>query len=532
MQNKNNNASTTESNKKSRTANTQQPPQTAQRKASLENKSTHGIVKEEKRTTVTATKTEEISATNNTVMEQKQTITAVMKTKVEEHKERDSAKIQPASVKSNTLTVPGKKPNPPLSDQRSASTEAEDDISVYRVLNSSTTSSHGKITHSPTSRFGMKTFTVVPPKPSVSHAVKEKSAVTLTVGAIKIDELGNMVKAAISRNKFGGSFESGINQGEASPLLGKAKAFWSSTERQDDPPVASSRGSGEKVKESKDSLKTTHSTFSETTVRTNKTNVQVTACDPTEKAKPKESVKEVLEVAKEERVELESKLVVSEPTQQPSSKPPPLLQDQNRDLSFLKPSRRTSSQYVASAIAKYTPKTSAKPDSIPNIPESSAPLKTRNFSFQRGGRAILVNPHQAPQSSVSGNKEMSSGSVSHPSGPKRSMSFPEYISETQTGPEEVRRDKGVFLSSYRSIVGSSKSFNADTNNTKHIRPRSPIQVHVPTTDNSADIKHTRPRSPSPSKAPTVQSPPSQSLAKQVPAFKTASQDHTRVCITF
>ncbi|KAM3873453.1 protein cordon-bleu [Diretmus argenteus] len=353
-----------------------------------------------------------------------------------------------------------KKPYLPPTNQRSASTEEEEEeeIPMYRFYHNdtSTSTSHSKITRNPTSRFGMKTFTVIPPKPSVIHAVMEKPVITITAGSIKIDEQGNMVKPGMSRNKFGGSSESGINCGEGSPLMERAKAFWSSTEKQEDSAVPHSRGLSEKPNESADGLKNTHTALSETTLKSNKIEglkvTQSSSYEHVQMAKPKETVKAekakepvkgVAEVTKEEWVEVESKISVSEHPQQPSNKPsfpPPLLPDQKRDLSFLKPSRRTSSQYVASAISKYTPKTLAKPDSIPNIPESSASLKTQSFGFKKGGRSIHVTPQQSSQLSLSDNKEIKTGSVSHPPGPKRSMSYPEYISDRQQGPEETNKE--------------------------------------------------------------------------------------------
>uniref|UniRef100_UPI003AACE3D7 protein cordon-bleu-like n=1 Tax=Centroberyx gerrardi TaxID=166262 RepID=UPI003AACE3D7 len=528
IQNKNNNARTN-GRKESSGANTQQPSQPAQRRKSLENKSMIGKVKDEKQTKTIETKMKE----TKTVKEEKQT-TAV-KSSVGVQKKSHNTQIKPGPVKSNTLNVQEKKPSLPLTNQRSVSTEEEEAIPMYRFHQNATsaTTPHSKITCNPTSRFGMKTFTVIPPKSSVSHAVTKKPAITLTVGAIKIDDQGNMVKPGMSRNKFGGSSESGINSNEGSPLLGTAKAFWSSNERQESV-VAPSRGLSDKAKESADDLRNTHTALSETTLKTNKTeNLKMTqgpSNEPAEKAKPKETVKEkakepvkeVVEVPKEERVEAESKVSVSNHVQQPSNKPPlppPLVLDQKRDLSFLKPSRRTSSQYVASAITKYTPKT--KPNSIPNIPESSASLKTQSFSFQKGGRSIHVNPHQSSQSSVSDNKEISSGSVFHPPGPKRSMSYPEYMSDRQRDPEEVRQDRGGFVSGLGSTKGSSKTLETGTANSKHIRPRSPTQINMTASDGRDHIKHIQARSPSPTQTSPLQSP-----TTQVPAFKTASQAQT------
>uniref|UniRef100_A0A668APF8 WH2 domain-containing protein n=1 Tax=Myripristis murdjan TaxID=586833 RepID=A0A668APF8_9TELE len=378
VQNKNNNACTAGGSSESSSANTQQPSQSVQHRKSLE--SMNERVKDQRQT--------------NTLKEEKQMASA-LKSNVDVQKKRENTQLKPGLMKSNTLNYQEKKHSLSPNDQRSAPTK-EEEIPVYRIHqnDTSTTTSHSKITHNSTSRFGMKTFTVVPPKPSVTHAVTVKPAVTVTTGAIKIDEQGNMVKLGMSRNKFGGSSESNINCKDGSPLLGKAKAFWSSNERQESA-LAHSRDPTERTKENTDGLKHTYTTIDKPPL------------------------------------------------------PPTLLQDQKRDLSFLKPSRRTSSQYVASAISKSTPKTLACPSSIPNIPESSSSLKTQNFTFQKEGRSIHVNPHQFSHSSLSNDKEISSGSLSHPPGPKRSMSYPEYMPDRHRDPEELKQDRGEIVSCLR-----------------------------------------------------------------------------------
>ncbi|XP_029928324.1 protein cordon-bleu isoform X2 [Myripristis murdjan] len=524
VQNKNNNACTAGGSSESSSANTQQPSQSVQHRKSLE--SMNERVKDQRQT--------------NTLKEEKQMASA-LKSNVDVQKKRENTQLKPGLMKSNTLNYQEKKHSLSPNDQRSAPTK-EEEIPVYRIHqnDTSTTTSHSKITHNSTSRFGMKTFTVVPPKPSVTHAVTVKPAVTVTTGAIKIDEQGNMVKLGMSRNKFGGSSESNINCKDGSPLLGKAKAFWSSNERQESA-LAHSRDPTERTKENTDGLKHTYTTMSEATVKTNKTGnlkmTETTSYEPAEKSKSevivkekaKETVKEVPEVTKEERVDVESKVSVSKRIQQPSDKPPlppTLLQDQKRDLSFLKPSRRTSSQYVASAISKSTPKTLACPSSIPNIPESSSSLKTQNFTFQKEGRSIHVNPHQFSHSSLSNDKEISSGSLSHPPGPKRSMSYPEYMPDRHRDPEELKQDRGEIVSCLRSTNGSFRTLEAETANTKLIRPSSPSQINVTTSEGQDNIKYIQARSPSPTQISPLHTPPPLSPTTQATAFKTASRAQT------
>uniref|UniRef100_A0A3B4YEC9 Cordon-bleu WH2 repeat protein n=1 Tax=Seriola lalandi dorsalis TaxID=1841481 RepID=A0A3B4YEC9_SERLL len=381
-QNKNNNACTAADSNKSSSANTKQPSQPEQHRESLENKS----IGDEKREKITETKIKEMNVTQTeSVKEEKQRTTSAVKSNADMQKQSKSTEIKSDPVKNNAQPFQEKKPVLPPTSQRSVSAErVEEGHRVYQN-NSSSNTSHGKITRNVTSRFGMKTFTVVPPKPSAVHSAIGDPAVKLIAGAITIDDQGNMVKG-ISRNKVGGSSESGINCGEGSPLHGRAKLFWSSNERQESP-VHHRKGQINKAKE----------------------NMDVTD----------------IHVAKED-----CKPALS----------PLLLPDLKRDLSFLKPSRRTSSQYVASAITKYAPKTSDKPNSIPKVADSSASVKTQTVGFQRSGRSIQVNPHPSSQSSLADNKENDSASKPNPSGPKRLMSCPEYVSDSQRDFGEARPD--------------------------------------------------------------------------------------------
>ncbi|XP_067458237.1 protein cordon-bleu isoform X2 [Thunnus thynnus] len=523
LQNKNNNACTAADGNKSSSTNTTQPSRPEQHKKSLEK--SVGDKKEEK---ILETKVEAMTITDTNSLKEDKQRTSAVKSNVETQKHSKNTQIKLDPVKSNAQCFQEKKPVLPPTSQRLTSTERDEERHRVYQNNSSSSTSHSKITHNVTSRFGMKTFTVVPPKHSVMHAAVEKPA--STVGAIKIDEQGNMVKTGISHNKVGGSSESGSNCSEGSPLLGKAKAFWSSNEKQESA-VPQSKGLIDKAKESTDDMKSTHNAVSKTMLKTGNAEdlktTQSTLNKPAERAQPKEGVKEEVnepvkdvKVAKEERVEVESKISVSKNVQQPSNRPtltPPLLPDLKRDLSFLKPSRRTSSQYVASAITKYTPKTSAKPNFIPYTPESSAPLKTQSTSFQRSGRSIQVNPHQTSMTSLSDNKENDSGSK--PPGPKRSMSYPEYVSDSQRDFGEVRQDRGGFGNCVGSTKGSSNTLGTAT--AKYTQSSGPTQINVTASNDRDNIKHIQGRSPSPS-----QSSPLQSSTKPPTAPKTVSQGQT------
>ncbi|XP_029308149.1 protein cordon-bleu isoform X2 [Cottoperca gobio] len=523
--NKNNNACTAADSNKSSRANTKQPSQPEQHGKSLENK----FIGDKKEKKMLEAKMKEMPVTDsNSVKDDKQRTTSAVKSDVDMQKCSKSTERKPDPVKGNAQTVQEKKPV-----QRSV-LSAERDEEMHRVYqkNSSPNTSHGQITRNVTSRFGMKTFTVVPPKPSALYAATEEPAVKLTVGAIKIDDQGNMVKGGISRNKVGGSSESGINSSEGSPLLGKAKAFWSSNERQESS-VPLSKDLIDKAKESTDVSTPTASfvtTFKSSYTEDLKT-TQTLLYKPVERAQPKEMVKEeakeqarAVKAAKEEQVEVESKISVSKNIYQPSNKPtlpPPILPDLKKELCFLKPSRRTSSQYVASAITKYTPKTSAKPSSIPTVHESSASLKSQTVGFQRSGRSIKVNPHQSSQSSFSDNKENHSASKFNPPGSKRSMSYPEYVSDSQRDFEEVRPDRGGFGSCVGSTKGSFNTLETETAKNRHIQPSGPTQNNTIASNDIDNIQQIRLRSPSP-----AQRSPLYSSAKPPTAPKNVSQGQT------
>ncbi|XP_023133339.2 protein cordon-bleu isoform X3 [Amphiprion ocellaris] len=516
-QNKNNNAYTAAVSTKK-----QKEKIKKQHSKPVENKS-RGDRKEEE---MVETKIIKVSATDTKrVKEDKQTL---VKSSAEMQKNSKKTEKSPESVKKNLQAFQQKKPDPSTS-QRSVSTEKdEENHRVYQIKSSSSTS-QGKITHNVTSRFGMRTFTVVPPKPAVTHTANKQSDVPFTIGAIKIDDQGNMVSSGVFRNKVGGSSESEINHDKSSPLLEKAKAFWSSNEKQESP-VIPSKSLVDKAKESTNGEKSASFAFFETMLKTSNTEylktTQSTISKPAEKVQLKEVVKEEtkelekdVQAVNEEKVEI--KISVSKNIQQPSNKPvllPPQLADMRRDLSFLKPSRRTSSQYVASAISKYTPVASAKAISTLKSHDYSASSQTQTPAFQRLGRSMQVNPHQSSMSSLSENKEYISTSTSSP-GPKRSMSFPEPVSDSQRGFEEV--DRGEFKYSVVSTKERLDLLETKTAKNNHIHSSGPTQIKVTANNDRDYIKHIRPRSPSPVKINAVHS-----SAKPPTAPKTISPNQT------
>ena len=532
-QNRNNNACSAADSNKSSSVNAKQPSPPEQHRTSVENKSI-GDKKQEKEI---ETKIKEMNITDtNSVKGGKGKTTSAVKYNVNMQKQSKITEIKPDPVESNSQTFQEKKPALPPTSQRSVSTErAEEMQRVYQNKSSSNTL-HSKITCNVTSRFGMKTFTVVPPKPSVMHTDTGDPAVSLTAGAIKIDDQGNMVKVGISWNNVKDSSQSENNSSEGSPLLGKAKAFWSSNERQEIT-VPHSMGQINKAKENMDGLRSTPGVISETSWKTSNTEclktTQGVLNKPAETTQPKEMVEEKAEervkdihIAKEEQVEVENNISVSK-NFQPSDKSalaPPFL---TRDLSFLKPSRRTSSHYVASAITKYTPKTSAKPQLLSNIPDSSASVKTQTVTLQRSGRSIQVNPHQSSQSSLSDDKENHSASKPDPSGPKWCVSNPEFMSDNQRYFGEVRPDTGGFGSCVGSAKGSSNKLETAIAKNVHIQSSGPTQLNVTANNDRDNIKHIRPGRPNPE-----QSSLPHSFAKSPTAPKIISQGQTSVSNTW
>ncbi|XP_069549277.1 protein cordon-bleu isoform X2 [Brachyistius frenatus] len=522
-QNKNNNACTAAVSNKRSGATTKHLSQSEQHSEPPENKS----VADNKGVKTLEAKVKEMSIADTNGVKGKQT--SAVKSNVDVKKNSKNTEISLDTVKSTAQTFQQRKLDIPPTGQRSVSDAHEEMHRVYQN-NSTLSNSHGKITRSVTSRFGMKTFTVVPPKPSVIHAAAGQSAATLTTGAIKIDDQGNMVTAGISRNKVGGSSESETTSNKASPLLGKAKAFWSSNEKEESA-VTHSKDVIDKVKENTNGLKTSPTAFVETTLKAEylKT-THSTLSKPAERVQPKEMVKEEakeavkdIKVANEQQVQVESKISVSKNVQQPSSKsalPPHILPDLKRDLSFLKPSRRTSSQYVASAISKHAPKTSAKPSFIPDY---SASLKTQTTGFQRSGRSIQVNPHQSSVSSLSDNKENVSASTSNPPGPKRSMSFPEYVPDSPRDFGEVRQGGGGFENCVVSTKGSSDMLELETAKNNLTQSSGLTQIRVTANHDGDSIKPIRPRSPSPAKSSALPS-----SIKPPTAPKTMLQDQTSI----
>ncbi|XP_038615977.1 protein cordon-bleu isoform X2 [Tachyglossus aculeatus] len=177
------------------------------------------------------------------------------------------------------------------------------------------------------SKSGLTTYKIVPPKPEMKCYDRE---VSLSTGAIKIDDLGNLV----SSNTVGlkSSFRSSVSETESQPI-GKLKEFWRCNSLENQSGV-SSETLAKKPAASKVNLTETEfkieSGFSEPKLQ------------PSQQTAHKGG---------ERHMELE-KTKPPTPVSLTQAKVPGTSAAKTTEFSFLKPQRRTSSQYVASAITR------------------------------------------------------------------------------------------------------------------------------------------------------------------------------------
>ncbi|XP_063309167.1 protein cordon-bleu-like [Pelobates fuscus] len=181
-------------------------------------------------------------------------------------------------------------------------------------------------------KFGMRTFTVVPPKPDVKKYDRD---VSISASAIKIDDLGNLINPQSSFDK---KYSNDISSIEIEgPLVEKAKEFWRSNSM-DKQVGASKEQPGKNIAPVK-SVKLNHQ-------------------EPDTKFNPRSSkglTQQTLKNHASDRVNGVKQNKLVQPTI-PQEKMI-ILEHTNKlrtDLPFLKPTQRTSSQYVASAIFKNT----------------------------------------------------------------------------------------------------------------------------------------------------------------------------------
>uniref|UniRef100_A0A8C9FI78 WH2 domain-containing protein n=1 Tax=Pavo cristatus TaxID=9049 RepID=A0A8C9FI78_PAVCR len=191
-------------------------------------------------------------------------------------------------------------------------------------------------------KMGLTTFKVVPPKPEVKNFDR---GLSVSTGAIKIDELGNLInpKPVVSKNI------PGTSAGESEEIpLGKVKAFWRSSSME---------------KQSDDSAE--HLAKKPAVTTNSKSFVTKQECKPVCLAAPKPVPPQTVISQVGEKQSENEKTKPPLPVTQSQVKPlvVPAINKDKPELPFLKPHRRTSSQYVASAIAKHINLPTFKSDS-------------------------------------------------------------------------------------------------------------------------------------------------------------------------
>ncbi|TRZ13198.1 hypothetical protein HGM15179_013912, partial [Zosterops borbonicus] len=192
-------------------------------------------------------------------------------------------------------------------------------------------------------KMGLTTFKVVPPKPEVRHFDR---GVSLSTGAIKIDELGNLIGPNTSVSKYVQGSSSDENE---EIHIGRVKAFWrsSSMEKQSD-------DSAEHFPK-KSAITTNSKPF---TIKHEHKPVCLAASKP---AAPQTVTTQAAERQSENE---RTKPALSATQSQVTPPAAPAVSKDKLELPFVKPHRRTSSQYVASAIARHISATTFKSDTM------------------------------------------------------------------------------------------------------------------------------------------------------------------------
>ncbi|XP_067861485.1 protein cordon-bleu isoform X4 [Heptranchias perlo] len=218
-----------------------------------------------------------------------------------------------------------------------------------------------KITNECVPKVGMRTFTVIPPKPVVKPQRKE--GLSPTTGAIKIDDQGNLIHTKISEGK-NKETAADSSASDKESLVGRAMAFWN-------------------VKSTdKDNLQCANPA---TTMAINTTGCTAGRLLLQEPAKQLINMSSKSEAVTAQTTAVSSKSLKTY-LQSAEGKPfvsvmplnvkiasIPANTNPKTESNFIRPFRRTSSQYVASAICRYTDVQSNK---IGAANEFNAPCNT------------------------------------------------------------------------------------------------------------------------------------------------------------
>ncbi|XDV39786.1 hypothetical protein PO909_008975, partial [Leuciscus waleckii] len=368
-------------------------------------------------------------------MEQKVALCSETKSKAETEELKSQKNIvsqKPQSFVSPAVQTVQKVPDErlksaPMVQKFRTETAYEDRAPINRVL-----TTQGKITQSSVSRFGMRTFTVIPPKPAVSQT---KPTGSLVLGAIKIDEQGNMVtgKQISTGPPKNGNLDVDT-RAEKSPL-DKAKAFWSTAEKQEQSP-ATNQGPIVNNRDTDVFKPLIVSGVSKLSLKT----------------PPEETHKEVIILERKSISVVGSKPSFPEPPENHS------FTAEKRDLSFLIPSRRTSSQYVASAIAKN--------NSIPN---------TKVVNMQAPSESIVGVKKPV---NLFNNEPTENPTFGHP---KCLQSYPSHVTEKPASAERICSiEKGTLHGE-----DSLKSLDSHPLNNK-ILPSTHVSAHIKHMESSSE----------------------------------------------
>uniref|UniRef100_A0A8C0WIZ7 WH2 domain-containing protein n=1 Tax=Castor canadensis TaxID=51338 RepID=A0A8C0WIZ7_CASCN len=302
-------------------------------------------------------------------------------------------------------------------------------------------------------KYGLTTYKIIPPKSEMRCYDRD---VSLSTGAIKIDELGNLVNPHMSGRRAT-SLSSTVVETETQPI-GKVKEFWrcNSMEKHVSQPTESS-------------AKWTPSTNTTTATTTMPAKPQQ---ENRLKATPTITPDQQPSGHQEYSVPLEEGR-----SQQPSAitchmKVPAA---NSTEITFLKPHRRTSSQYVASAIAKRIGPMKVLTDVVQQHKNAEKGHKDRRPKLVGPPPTVKDNSALNPYSEAQGQKhDMKQTSAHHHSDPradsaagshsKEEVRSPYGKSSTQDCPAAVHRSSYFPLvrSSQRDCisVGQSCGFNA------------------------------------------------------------------------
>ncbi|XP_025061890.1 protein cordon-bleu isoform X2 [Alligator sinensis] len=219
-------------------------------------------------------------------------------------------------------------------------------------------------------RVGLTTFKIVPPKPEIKHFDKGTS---LSSGAIKIDELGNLVSPNAGDGK---NIPDASTSEMEEPFIGRIRAFWRShsMEKQHDECIEHT---------SKKTVATTNS--KPFTVKPENTPLSPTDVKPV----PPETFASRVTKRSFETEKIKQPYATTQ--SQVKTSIAPVLNRNKTEFPFLKPYRRTSSQYVASAIAKYITSPTFKADS------TLSHDKEENNHEERG---MKIEAEHSPQKNI------------------------------------------------------------------------------------------------------------------------------------